>query len=462
MSAPRVSVVALTRDRPDDFRNLLIALTQQRLVDFEVIVVGARPRVEDHGAPQALARRITYARCAAQNISRSRNIGLGLARGEIVAFIDDDATPEPGWLADLIKAFDAKDVGGAAGFVRGRNGVDFQWRGAVVDRYGGHAPLTLDDLEDPLVGGEGAEFFLSTVGANNAFRRSALEKIGGFDENFHYFLDESDVCIRLQNAGWRIVIRPDAEVHHAYSQSAARHANRAPRDLFEIAASRVYFSRRYGHDDWIEAKLAEFGADQEARLKKFVQLGRLSRRQAAAILDRVEEGLTEGERRFRAGPVIGRSPEGDRVTLAEAAFRPPDSQRRPRAALIVAGVSRRAVNQAARRLADRGCEVTVIDFEYRAKRLRVWFEEGIWRHVGGVLGRDRFGEPLPFPRRFIRAKRELERIAGQRDLDVVIRPGAPRYRIGDLRATPLTGKLRGYVAEPARPGGAQAVADMLD
>ena len=197
MSAPGVSVVALTRDRPEDFRNLLIALTQQRLADFEVIVVGAKARVEDHGAPQALARRITYARCAAQNISRSRNIGLGLAQGEIVAFIDDDATPEPGWLSDLVKAFAAPDVGGAAGFVRGRNGVDFQWRGAVVDRYGGHAPLTRDDLSDPRVGGEEAEFFLSTVGANNAFRRKALEDIGGFDENYHYFLDESDVCIRL-------------------------------------------------------------------------------------------------------------------------------------------------------------------------------------------------------------------------------------------------------------------------
>lgn len=462
MNPPRVSVIALTRDRPDDFRNLLLALAQQRLADFEVIVVGARARVEDHGAPQALARRITYARCPAQNISLSRNIGLGLAQGEIVAFIDDDAAPEPGWLSDLVKAFDAKDVGGAAGFVRGRNGVDFQWRGAVVDRYGGHAPLTRDDLTDPRVGGDNAEFFLSTVGANNAFRREALDDIGGFDENFHYFLDESDVCIRLQNAGWRIVIRPDAEVHHAYSQSAARHPNRAPRDLFEIAASRAYFSRRYGHDDWIDAKLTEFGADQEARLTKFVQLGRLSRRQAAIILDRVEEGLAEGERRFRAGPRIGQRPAGDRIVPAEAVFRPAGGQRRPRAALIVAGLSRRAVARAARRLAEQGCEVTVVDFEYRAKRLRVWFAEGVWRHVGGVLGRDRFGEPLPFPRRYVRAKRELDRVAGQRDFDVVIRPEAPRYRIGDLRVARLTGKLRGYVAEPLRPGGAQPVVEMLD
>ena len=250
-------------------------------------------------------------------------------------------------------------------------------------------------------------------------------------------------------------------MHHAYSQSAARHPNRAPRDLFEIAASRAYFSRRYGHDDWIDAKLAEFEADQEARLIKFVQLGRLSRRQAATILERVEEGLAEGERRFRAGPLFGERPVGDRIVSAEAAFRATDNQRRPRTALIVAGLSRRAVIQAARRLADRGCEVSVIDFEYRAKRLRVWFEDGVWRHVGGILGRDRFGEPLPFPRRYIRAKRELERIAGQRDFDAVIRPAAPRYRIGDLRVTPLTDKLRSYVVEPVRPGGAQAIVEML-
>lgn len=458
---PRVSVIALTRDRAKEFRSLLLSLAQQRMVDFEVIVVGGKATVEDHGAPAALARRLTYAQCQAQNISRSRNIGLSLATGDIVAFIDDDATPEPGWLDSILDGFHADDIGAVGGFVRGRNGVDLQWRGVLVDRYGAHMPAFPADLSALAQDGEG-ELFPSTVGVNSAFRRDALEAIGGFDEHFHYFLDESDVCLRLQKEGYRIFITPDAEVHHSYAESSTRSSNRAPRDLFQIAASRVYFSHRYGHPDWVERKIAEFAQDQDARLKKFVQLGRLSRRQARDIHSRMSEGLLEGVRRFEAGPAIGRPSVADKVIAAEAPFRPADSDRRPRVALTMAGFGRRALSRAARALAERGCEVTLIDFELRAKRLKVWFEDGIWRHVGGVLGRDRFGDALPAPARHLRVKREIARISDQRDFDVVIRPATRRYRIGDLRPSRLSGALRGFVAEPLRREGAREVMEMLE
>lgn len=469
MTRPLVSVVILTRDRPAEFRTLLAALAQQRLTDFEVIVVGAAASVEHHGAEPDIARGLTYAQCLAQNISESRNIGLAQAQGEFVAFIDDDATPEPDWLDELVRAFGDDDVGGVGGFVRGRNGVDYQWRGALVDRYGGHLHFTLDDLTAWRNGRSDPDRFLSTVGVNGAFRRAALEAVGGFDENFHYFLDESDLCMRLQRAGWRVVLAPDAEVHHAYAASNQRQRNRAPRDLYEIAASRVYFSRRYGDPDEIDQRVELFVADQTARLTKFVQLGRLSRRQARVIAERIEDGLVEGERRFRNGPRTGGKAEPELVIPAEADFAAPPAVgerssgagRPTRAAFVVGGFSRLSVNRAALRLAAAGCEVTVVDFQYRARRLRVWFQDGIWRHVGGVLGRDRFDAAMPTPRRHLRARKEIERIAPRRDFDVVIRPAAERYRIGDLRATPLTGLLSGFVAEPMRPGGARAVVDQL-
>lgn len=462
MKAPAISVVVLTRDRSAEFRGLLSALARQRRADFEVIVVGALDSVEEHGAAPAMARRITYARCEARNISKSRNIGLSLARGAIVAFIDDDAAPEPDWLDELAKGFSAEDVGGVGGFVRGRNGVDFQWRGTLVDRYGGHLPFTFEDYRDYRAGDAGRDRFLSTVGVNGAFRRGALEAVGGFDENFHYFLDESDLCMRLQAAGWRIVLAPDAEVHHAYAASNQRQRNRAPRDLFEIAASRLYFSRRYGDPAEIEEKIGQFVKDQGERLTKFVQLGRLSRRQARTIADRIQDGLIEGERRFRNGPQIGGRVEAKLVVPAEASFLEEGERRRPRVALVVTPLTRLSVNRAARRLAEGGCEVTMIDFQYRARRLRVWFQDGVWRHVGGVLGRDKFGEPLPVPRRHARVRKEIDRIDPRRDFDVVFRPAARRYRIGDLRPARLTGALAGYVAEPMRPGGARQAIGLLD
>ncbi|MEO0360441.1 MAG: glycosyltransferase, partial [Pseudomonadota bacterium] len=416
--APRVSVVALTRDRPKAFRNLLEALRLQRMRSFEVIAVGAHERAEDHGAPPELAARIAYAPCAEENVSLSRNIGLALAKAPIVAFIDDDAAPEPDWLSELEAAFEAPEVGAVGGFVRGRNGVDFQWRGAVVDRYGAHRPMTTEDLTNPDLHDPGGERFVSTVGVNGAYRRRALVQIGGFDEHYHYFLDESDVCIRLREVGWRVAVAPEAEVHHAYAASPVRRANRAPRDLYQIAASRAYFAHVHGHPDWRAAKLEAFAEEQRTRLTKFVGLGRISRRQAAEMAARLDEGLEEGVRRWRAGRRLF-APHDRAKRIAAAGPFLDGPARRPRVALVVGGLARGPAARAADRLVEAGCEVTLIDFMLRARRLRVAFEDGLWRHVGGVLGRDRLDAPVPSPRRAARAKRELSRIARRRDFDAV-------------------------------------------
>lgn len=460
MTSPRVSVIALTRDRPKEFLSLLQSLKLQRMRDFEVIVVGAQADIRQHGATEEFIDRVIYLQCADQNISKSRNIGIDQARGEILAFIDDDAAPEPDWLTELIKPFERETIAAVGGFVRGRNGVDFQWRGALIDRYGDHASLTLNDMKDAGFNDPKGELFLSTVGVNSAFRADALRRIGGFDEQFHYFLDESDVCLRLVKAGWGAAIAPFAEVHHAYSASNERAANRAPRDLYQISASRVYFSLTHGDPDWVEARIARFVQEQTGRLKKFIQLGRLSRRQAAWMEMRMADGISEGRKRFDSGPQRG-------VSLTAPAAGEPKPfinfalARRPRAALVATSLNRRRIYKLADRLARSGCETTVMDFEVSAKRLRVSFSAGVWRHVGGILGREHIGARPPVPRRCIRVKREMERVAARRDFDVVLRPRAPKFRTGDLAPTSLAGLVRGYVAEPLRPGAAAQIVTLL-
>lgn len=460
MIPPRVSVIALTRDRPKEFLSLLQALQQQRMRDFEVIVVGAEADIRLHGATDEFLDRVTYVQCVEQNISKSRNIGISQARGDILTFIDDDAAPEPDWLTELIKPFEQDKVAAIGGFVRGRNGVDFQWRGALIDRYGDHASLTLNDMNDAGFNDPKGELFLSTVGVNSAFRATALRQISGFDEQFHYFLDESDVCIRLVKAGWGAAIAPSAEVHHAYAESSERAANRAPRDMFQVAASRVYFSLTHGDPDWVQQRIEKFELEQIERLKKFIQLGRLSRRQAAWMEMRLAEGIIEGRKRFDDGPRRGvsltTSPSADPKSFISFVL-----ARRPRVALVATSLNRRHVYRMAGRLAKSGCEATVFDFDLSAKRLRVNFAEGFWRHVGGIFGREHIGARPPVPRRCLRVKREIERVAARRDFDVVLRPDAKKYRIGDLSPTSVRAHVRGYVAEPLRPGAAAHIVTLL-
>ena len=75
-------------------------------------------------------------RCSLANLSVSRNIGICMAQGDIVAFIDDDAIPEPEWLTQLAEAYADPMVGAAGGLVFNHTGYDFQYRYCVVDRFG--------------------------------------------------------------------------------------------------------------------------------------------------------------------------------------------------------------------------------------------------------------------------------------------------------------------------------------
>ena len=89
-----VSVVVVSNGRPDALRRCLLGLSQIDHPTCELIVVAdavSRPAI----AKSRLADRIKTVACDVAKISVARNAGLGRAAGDIVAFIDDDAVPEP-------------------------------------------------------------------------------------------------------------------------------------------------------------------------------------------------------------------------------------------------------------------------------------------------------------------------------------------------------------------------------
>src|SRR5690606_5556540 len=160
--------------------------------------------------------------CPETNLSMSRNIGVGMAAGDIVCFTDDDGIPEPDWLDALEAVYlEDEEVGAVGGYVRDHTGVAFQAREIVCNRAGDAALFsTPQEAEKDLA--ESPGHYRSLIGVNSSFRKSALEAVGGFDEEYAYFLEETDLCLRLLDHGWKVRVTPDAEVHHKFAASHLR------------------------------------------------------------------------------------------------------------------------------------------------------------------------------------------------------------------------------------------------
>jgi GT2 family glycosyltransferase len=203
---PRASVVIPTCRRPELLGRCLDALAAQSFApdQFEVIIVddagldSARRQVEAWGAEPGRPA-VRYRRTARPSgPAAARNIGWRTARGEIVAFTDDDCVPAPGWLA----AGSAALAGGAA---------------AASGRIVMPLPPRPTDYERDAAGLTRSEF----VTANCFCRRAALAAVGGFDERFRAaWREDSDLHFRLLDRGEPIVAAPDALVIHPVRPAA--------------------------------------------------------------------------------------------------------------------------------------------------------------------------------------------------------------------------------------------------
>ncbi len=399
MTARPASVVVVSRHRAAALRRCLLGISQQDHPNFEVIVVADPAGV---AAAQALELRIRILPFDEANISAARNLGLTHAAGEIVAFIDDDAVAEPTWLSRLCAAFDAPQVVAATGFVRGRNGISYQWQACEVDAAGLDHPLP---PKAGLYAGT-RHRAVKTQGTNCAFRRGALAGIGGFDPAFRFYLDEADVNLRLAARGLTAIV-PEAQVHHGYAASPRRRADRVPLSLHEIAASIAVFLRRHA-PAMLELDTIPAIAAQEARVAQLLRRRQVTATEAERLLASLAEGWDAGMQRALA--VL--------APLPEAAAFTPLPRTGPRPGLVLAGRAwqRARLMQAAAEAVARGEIATVICLAPTPRAHRMQFtDQGFWLQSGGVFGWSvRHGPRLRLKPFRARIAEEMSRIRGYR------------------------------------------------
>jgi GT2 family glycosyltransferase len=295
MDSPPVSVVVVSRERPDALMRCLNGLAQLDYPLFEIVCVACPAGITALSA-RSDAERIKTVAFDRPNISEARNLGITEAAGEIVAFIDDDAVPEPLWLWHLTAPFSEPNVAATGGYVIGRNGISFQWKARAIDRTGEASELDVKG-DQPCVLHPQPDRAIKTEGTNMAVRRDLLAEMGGFDPSFRFYLDETDLNQRLADMGQATAIVPLAQVHHGFAPSARRRSDRTPTDLFEIGASKAVYLRKHCPSSQQEQALDTFCRYQNARLLRLMQNGQLDPLDVVRLRHGLRRGFKDGQLR---------------------------------------------------------------------------------------------------------------------------------------------------------------------
>ncbi len=237
---PRFSIIVACPGDSTVLRRLIDALKEQTYRNFEVCFLPDRLLVR----PETNYRFRILATGSVRP-AKKRNMGSIAASGDILAFIDDDAYPEPDWLANAAARFVTPDADGK-----------------LIDALGGPALTPPDDpyeaqlsgliFASPLVSGnfryryfiQGALRRIEDFPSCNLFvRKSVFDEIKGFREDF-WPGEDTLLCADLQRAGHALWYDPRVVVYHHRRPAFLPHL----RQVGRYALHRGYFARRIGHN----------------------------------------------------------------------------------------------------------------------------------------------------------------------------------------------------------------------
>ena len=217
---PLVSVVIVNRNGIDFVDTCLRSVLNNNYSNFEVIFVdnassdGSLEYVENNFGNDPRMRFLRNK--ASVGPAVGRNNGIGLSKGDYVAFLDNDTEVDRNWLIELVGLFESDLSIGAAQskLMRMEPRDTYDCAGDYLTPFGflsERARAAKDTGQFDYIAD-----ILSAKSAASIIRKDILNKIGGFDEDFYMYLEETDLSWRVWLAGYRVVFAPKSVVYHAY------------------------------------------------------------------------------------------------------------------------------------------------------------------------------------------------------------------------------------------------------
>jgi GT2 family glycosyltransferase/SAM-dependent methyltransferase len=217
------SVVIPTWNGRDLLRDCLTALGTQTFAPSVVVVVD---NGSTDGTIEMLRDDFPDVRVVAfdrnTGFSPAVNAGIRVAGGDWVALLNNDAVPEPGWLAHLAEAAEKAEpeVAFLASKILSLDGTLVDSAGDYLDRSLAAGQRGHREPDDGRY--DTADEVFSGCGGATLYRRSMLEALDLFDERFFAYYEDVDLCFRARLAGWTGRYVPEARVRHHVSATTGR------------------------------------------------------------------------------------------------------------------------------------------------------------------------------------------------------------------------------------------------
>jgi len=208
------SVVIMTNEREEDLKRSVTAFLEQKDPSWELIVVDDTP-VLSEGMETFLAGHdgeFTYVRLTTKNLPHAGNVGITLARGDIVIFVDDDVVPCAHFVAEHVRAYGSDpSIGGVMGRIR-------QWDFPEWEPDPSPDDMGFNAFWHKHFNWKKRQPVAMTRGCNMSFRRDVLYAVGGCDEQFlaEGMRWDTDLGYMVRKAGFTIVYDPNPWLEHLY------------------------------------------------------------------------------------------------------------------------------------------------------------------------------------------------------------------------------------------------------
>lgn len=230
--SPKISIIIPVIAINDYIRESVPKMLELDWPDFEILIFTDKPDAK-HSWPKT--KIIASGKVGP---AEKRDLALKHANGEILAFLDDDAYPEPDWLKKSLHCFDEDEKVGAVGgpaITPKDDGILQKVSGAVFESYLGGGLARNRYL---CVGDHCDCYDWPTV--NLLIRKDVFAKIGGFDSSY-WPGEDTKLCLDIHNAGYKIKYDPEGIVYHHRRSDLLKHF----KQIGNYALHRGHFAKIY-------------------------------------------------------------------------------------------------------------------------------------------------------------------------------------------------------------------------